>query len=57
MSRLNDILSPMTVNVLVSLAAGTLLGWLLKGKFNRQQALQAAARIGETAVSKNLISS
>ena len=52
MSKLSDMLqlSPMTVNVLVSLAAGTLMGWLLKGKFNRQQALQAATKAAETGV-------
>ena len=33
----------MAVNILVSLAAGTLMGWLLKGKFNKQKVLQAAA--------------
>ncbi|XP_072022280.1 peptidyl-tRNA hydrolase 2, mitochondrial-like [Amphiura filiformis] len=49
MSKFNDILTPMTVNVLVSLAAGSLMGWLLRGKFSRQQALQAAAIAAETA--------
>ena len=43
MSKFNDLFSPMAVNILVSLAAGTLMGWLLKGKFNKQKVLQAAA--------------
>lgn len=43
----------MAVNIFVSLAAGTLMGWLLKGKFNKQKVLQAAAAGSEAVQDAN----
>ncbi len=40
MVKIEDIVSPMTFNLLVSMGAGVILGWLVKGKYGRQVELR-----------------
>ena len=50
MVKFEDVMSPMTFNLIMSMGAGVLLGWLLKGKYGRQVALRNE-QAAETAAS------
>ena len=40
MVKIEDVISPMTFNLLMSMGAGVILGWLVKGKYGRQVELR-----------------
>ncbi|XP_071944505.1 peptidyl-tRNA hydrolase 2, mitochondrial-like isoform X2 [Antedon mediterranea] len=47
--RLDDFVSPMTLNLFVSMGCGVMLGWFMKEKYNKQISLQNEnARPSET---------
>ncbi|XP_033119338.1 peptidyl-tRNA hydrolase 2, mitochondrial-like isoform X2 [Anneissia japonica] len=39
--RLDDLISPMTLNLFVSMGCGVMLGWFMKEKYNKQLGLQS----------------
>ncbi|XP_780704.2 peptidyl-tRNA hydrolase 2, mitochondrial isoform X2 [Strongylocentrotus purpuratus] len=41
MPRISEYFTPLTVNVLFSMGAGVLMGWFIRGKFQRQHVLRA----------------
>ncbi|XP_022085615.1 peptidyl-tRNA hydrolase 2, mitochondrial-like [Acanthaster planci] len=55
MVKFEDLMSPMTFNLIMSMGAGVLLGWLLKGKYGRQVMLQDQ-QAAETAASGDNVS-
>lgn len=41
--KITDYVTPFNINLLVSMAAGVLMGWFLKGKWHQQLALRASS--------------
>ena len=54
MVKLEDIISPMTFNLIMSMGAGVILGWLVKGKYGRQVVLRNEQTAETATVDENV---
>ncbi|XP_038061841.1 peptidyl-tRNA hydrolase 2, mitochondrial-like [Patiria miniata] len=54
MVKIEDVMSPMTFNLMMSMGAGVLLGWLLKGKYGRQVVLRNEQAAETAAANENV---